>query len=1048
MPVYAASTSQDGLEVTLTTDKETYDKGEQIEATLTVTNTNDFAINNVSLENMIPEGYKLSKGSTATKQVESLDAGETVSLTVTYVSEDSNNNGDKPGSGDNTSDTHNPGLGNENNSGNNVSSGNDSNDNVDAPNTGDDSSITLWVALMVVSAISMGISVIILLRGKQGKRFFSLFLCLTMLGTIFSSGVLPVKAAEVTEKKRFEIVENIEIDSSEIRISAVVKYTLNSSKPENSYTVTFDSNGGSKIEPQIVDVGMTATEPETPVLAGYTFIGWYEEKNPENLENAFDFDFTSIEKDLILYAVWMKTVDTDGDQLIDGIEEIYGLDSTNVDTDGDGVSDYLELIVLDLNPLSVDTDANGISDGNEDPDKDGLVNSEENHYNTDPLAEDTDEDQLSDFEEITIYNTNPLKKDTDGDEVSDAKEIELHTDPLVAQTSFVVDTAAEGDNGITASVEVELSGEQVDTLHIECRKDHLLFPEDIPGYLSNAYNFTVDGSFTDAVISFSYDSSLLNDDSKPTIYYFNEDDQELEALETTISGNTASATVTHFSTYILIDRNIYEKSFVWQDVWDSDSSYSSVEIVLVIDDSGSMDSNDRQNKRLEVAKNLVDKLPSGSKIGIVNFTNQTKILTTELTEDRVLAKSLLTTEYFHSSGGTNMYNAINNTFPLYKSVQEDVLKVMVVLSDGISSDTSRHSSTISAAQQEGVRIYTVGLGNSSSYFTKYLQPLANSTNANFYLADNASDLVEIYDDINNKIDIETDSDNDKLPDYYEDNMILFNGRKLVLDKNNPDTDGDGKLDGEEIVLKHKYNEDKTQVIVTGKILSDPTENPNYVTVAYDIPKETIADEKNLSMTEWHPLQGLTETMLQMDDSLEAIVDGVPVTLDAINFGLSWLNNSQKVTRLYVVTGKDKTMTLKYGTSIELNLSGKKTSLSSLLVNRLYNISPSIVFTANKKADECIRNWFGLSGDGKFSMELDFGKAYIGDYGYYLLIENGDVFQVPIIHPDTTFKVYYTKDKHTEYIFDAADILRTTKIKLADSEKEKVLKQLRDNGFYF
>ena len=118
----------------------------------------------------------------------------------------------------------------------------------------------------------------------------------------------------------------------------------------------------------------------------------------------------------------------------------------------------------------------------------------------------------------------------------------------------------------------------------------------------------------------------------------------------------------------------------------------------------------------------------------------------------------------------------------------------------------------------------------------------------------------------------------------------------------------------------------------------------------------------------------------------------------------------------------------------------------MLVNRLYAVSPSIVFTANKKADEYIRNWFGLEGDGTYSMELDFGRVQDGDYGYYLMIENGEVYQVPIIHPNTSFKVYYTKDKQTQYIFDATDVLRGTRIKVSDSEK--ILQQLNNNGYIF
>ena len=52
---------------------------------------------------------------------------------------------------------------------------------------------------------------------------------------------------------------------------------------------------------------------------------------------------------------------------------------------------------------------------------------------------------------------------------------------------------------------------------------------------------------------------------------------------------------------------------------------------------------------------------------------------------------------------------------------------------------------------------------------------------------------------------------------------MFNGVTMKLDKQNPDTDGDGLLDGEEVVeLNYQYNKDKTQVIVTGKFLCDPS----------------------------------------------------------------------------------------------------------------------------------------------------------------------------------------------------------------------------------
>lgn len=73
-----------------------------------------------------------------------------------------------------------------------------------------------------------------------------------------------------------------------------------------------------------------------------------------------------------------------------------------------------------------------------------------------------------------------------------------------------------------------------------------------------------------------------------------------------------------------------------------------------------------------------------------------------------------------------------------------------------------------------------------------------------------------------KIDIETDSDGDGIADYYEENMVMFNGVTIKLDKDDPDSDDDYLLDGEEVVeLNYQYNADKTQVIVTGKLLSNP-----------------------------------------------------------------------------------------------------------------------------------------------------------------------------------------------------------------------------------
>ncbi len=208
MPAFAASSYQDGLEVTLTTNKELYSQSEHIVSTLTVTNTNDFAVSNVSLENMIPEGYTLAEGTEVTKQIESLDAGETVSLTVTYVPESSGNGSNASADGNNTT-------------GGNGRSGNDSNNSGTHVSTGDNSNIILWVSLLVLAIC--GIVVLIVLRKKSGKKLLSLFLCVAMVGTVWIGVSVSAEAAEL-QNKSISISESVEVNNASLDVCAVVKY--------------------------------------------------------------------------------------------------------------------------------------------------------------------------------------------------------------------------------------------------------------------------------------------------------------------------------------------------------------------------------------------------------------------------------------------------------------------------------------------------------------------------------------------------------------------------------------------------------------------------------------------------------------------------------------------------------------------------------------------------------------------------------------------------------------------------------------------------------
>jgi len=69
----------------------------------------------------------------------------------------------------------------------------------------------------------------------------------------------------------------------------------------NTYTVTFDSKGGTAVVSQTVDHGGKATEPTEPTRTGYTFGGWYKESG---CTNVWDFTTDTVTADVTLYAKW------------------------------------------------------------------------------------------------------------------------------------------------------------------------------------------------------------------------------------------------------------------------------------------------------------------------------------------------------------------------------------------------------------------------------------------------------------------------------------------------------------------------------------------------------------------------------------------------------------------------------------------------------------------------------------------------------------------------------------------------------------------------
>lgn len=90
----------------------------------------------------------------------------------------------------------------------------------------------------------------------------------------------------------------------------VLTFTLvacgNGDKKE-TYTVTFNSNGGSSVASKVVDKDAKVAKPANPTKANYEFVAWFEDSA---LTDEWDFNVDVVTKNITLYAKYEEVVTT------------------------------------------------------------------------------------------------------------------------------------------------------------------------------------------------------------------------------------------------------------------------------------------------------------------------------------------------------------------------------------------------------------------------------------------------------------------------------------------------------------------------------------------------------------------------------------------------------------------------------------------------------------------------------------------------------------------------------------------------------------------
>lgn len=537
---------------------------------------------------------------------------------------------------------------------------------------------------------------------------------------------------------------------------------------------------------------------------------------------------------------WQYLADTDEDGLPNLIEKEIGSDPYNPDTDGDGLPDGYEALTLGTDPTKPDTDDNGVLDCDEDFDEDGLTNLQEYELGTEPYNDDTDGDGLKDGDEINTYGTDPLKVDTDNDGLDDGDEIYFETDPLNPDTdgngvldgdekrfqTFIHKVENEDCAVTEVRVSMEGTGNLQKTTTVESIMNKDILCSEVVGLVGEPFSIETTSQFDKATLTYVIDKSKLGDtefDNLLFLWYDEENDNFVE-LDTVLDeeNSTVSVETTHFSKYMLVDQD------KWFDAWkraslSTDGKYTPLATVICYDCSGSMSSNDRTfiyniyNDDGTIAYSYPTchrKLAIDSYIDAMNVSDITSLipfddtayLISGFSSDKESLKKLVKP---YDYGGTNAYSAVSAALSQLNERASGYSKHIILLSDG---DVNVTASQINEARSNNIKIHTIGLGSGAD--NQRLQNCARDTGGQHFKASTAEELDAIYKDLStdNHFDLTDlpDEDEDGLPDEFEiSGLVVSNAQVFYTDPENPDCDGDGLLDGEEICIDYS----KTKIVI-------------------------------------------------------------------------------------------------------------------------------------------------------------------------------------------------------------------------------------------
>lgn len=176
-------------------------------------------------------------------------------------------------------------------------------------------------------------------------------------------------------------------------------------------------------------------------------------------------------------------------------------------------------------------------------------------------------------------------------------------------------------------------------------------------------------------------------------------------------------------------------------------------VVMAIDDSGSMSQSDPDNSRYSAAKALITRMDTDNQVAVVTFNHEAVVVQplTPLSSTANREKVLTAIDNLEpTEGGTNISGAVSEALQVIDSDGSKNHGAMVILlSDGVSNfDTTQELQTY---VERGIAVNTIGLGLEDPAGTQLLQDIARVTGGQYYDVKDSALLGDVFQQIYDRL---------------------------------------------------------------------------------------------------------------------------------------------------------------------------------------------------------------------------------------------------------------------------------------------------------